>query len=224
MLFHDADPHDTHSHSPVHVYSTQTANLIRMCESLALNQWADNGRVELYRRGVSNVDNQHMQVIVPNNPVQGRIRPVPSGQAISSETTTRSSFVTTMTLDYLAQSQGWLDNDNPKFSIRLLKMDVEGAEPSVIQGAQQLLTKGIVRNVLTEFRRPSHPETQRSIGILMDAGYRIVNDEAAGIGEIRLDRNGTLAYLMELDRRFERREFKWGYADLWFQLDDGSHR
>ena len=195
-----------------------------MCESLALNQWADNGRVELYRRGVSNVDNQHMQVIVPNNPGQGRIRPVSPGQPMSNETTTRSSFVTTTTLDYLAQSQGWLDIDDPKFSIRLLKMDVEGAEPSVIQGAQQLLAKGIVQNVLTEFRRPTHPETQRSIRILMDAGYRIVNDEMAGMGEFRLDRNGTLAYLMELERRFERREFKWGYADLWFQLEKDNHR
>ena len=60
--------------------------------------------------------------------------------------------------------------------------------------------------------------------ILLEAGYRIVDDETAGVGQVRLDHNGTWAYLMELERRFQRREFKCGYADLWLQLDDGSHR
>ena len=134
-----------------------------------------------------------MQVVIPNNPGQGHVRPVPAGQAITNDTTTRTSFVSTMTLDYLAQHQGWLDDDSSQqgVSIVLLKLDVEGAEPFVIQGAKRLLTQRVVQNVLLEFRRPQHHETQQSVAILLDAGYLIVNDEIAGAGPVRLDWNKT---------------------------------
>ena len=72
--------------------------------------------------------------------------------------------LTTVTLDSLATQWGWIqqgtttttDHDNKnesmKWKIVILKLDVEGKEPQIIEGARQLLQSGRVENILTEFR------------------------------------------------------------------------
>ena len=208
----------SHGHI-VHTFEINPANLIRMCESLSLNRWADNGRVHIYQRAISNEPGQQLQVKIPRNPGAAHLQPMQVDQTTpaSTETTIRSAVATTMTLDGLAHDQGWLTSGKTGLSIPLLKMDVEGAEPHVIAGATELLASGIVKNVLTEFRRPNEPDSQQALATLLQSGYRIVNDDNKASVR-RLDMTETLAYLKAVEERLTQRKLV--YADLWFQLDE----
>ena len=56
--------------------------------------------------------------------------------------------VRVMTLDDFGESQGWFAR---KQKISVLKVDVEGYEPHVFNGAKRLLLSGQVENLLMEF-------------------------------------------------------------------------
>lgn len=188
-------------------FEINPANLIRLCESLWLNGWADNGRVRLFQRGVSSRSGTQLKLVVPLNPGQAHM--VPLEQSVSDDSNTVVT-VNTITLDDLAQSQGWIAS---KQEILLLKMDVEGVEPSVVAGAQQLLRSGIVRNVLTEVKEMPRPEIQTMLRTLLDCGY-VVRDEALG----KLTREQSERYLAQQEKKtratFYRKDKN---QDLWFQ-------
>jgi hypothetical protein len=59
----------------------------------------------------------------------------------------------------------------PDLSIAILMLDVEGKEQQIIAGARRLLESGIVKNILTEFRRLGRKSMQAAIKILLDTGY-----------------------------------------------------
>ena len=75
---------------------------------------------------------------------------IKEGERSLVESATHHALTTTVTLDAFAEQRGWFDTDKHKdLSIPILKLDVEGKEPMIIEGAQKLLRSGIVKNVLT---------------------------------------------------------------------------
>lgn len=91
-------------------------------------------------------------------------------------------------------------------SIDLLKIDVEGAEPEVLEGAGELLAKGTIRNIIMEWEHPEiwaeHKDVLRKIFSAFDA-YRFarsipflpsrrLNGDAESLFDSRL---GTNLYL-----------------------------
>jgi len=93
----------------------------------------------------------------------------------------RHAFTTTVTLDTFAQERGWFDK--PDLSVAILKLDVEGKEPQIIEGSKRLLRSGIVENVLTEFRRLSRSTIQEAIYTLLETGYTLVDAEKGKVGQ-----------------------------------------
>ena len=77
--------------------------------------------------------------------------------------TTRVDQMATVTLDGMAALLGWPE-------IALLKIDVEGAEPLVLKGAEDLLRRRAIRAMLVEFI----PEFMREMGHDLDAYVQYV--------------------------------------------------
>ena len=186
-------------------FEINPANLLRLCESLRLNDWNDAGRVAIFQRGVSNVHGAALQVMVPKNPGQAFMREIEQSE-MTNETSTHQAFTTTVTLDAFAQERGWFDK--PDLSIAILKLDVEGKEPQIIEGARRLLESGIVKNVLTEFRRLGRQTIQTAIKTLLDTGYTLVHMNQ------RKSREESEKILDDLTKALSG---KMKNVDLWFQ-------
>jgi FkbM family methyltransferase len=149
-------------------FEINPANLLRICESLRLNDWNDAGNVAIFQ-GVSATA---LQVTVPKKPGQAYMREMEYAET-SSEISTHHAFTMTVSVDAFAQERGWFDK--PDLSIAILKLDVEGKEPQIIEGAMPLLKSGIVKNILTEFRRLGRETIQTAIKTLLDKGYTLVH-------------------------------------------------
>ena len=211
-------------------------NILRMCESLELNQWLlpenDKGfedpnkpTVRFYQQGVSDVNGQEFKVWVPKNPGQAFLRTEQEGTEEMEEHASMEGAdhmsghhdsTTTVTLDHFAQQHGWLiplqDGSlgvNPNIAIKILKVDVEGKEPLVIEGTQTLLRSGIVENILIEFRRLGRPNVQQAMLILLDSGYTLVDDTE---GKVSITR--SMEILSDLTDQLEGTTKT---IDLWFQ-------
>lgn len=102
---------------PVIGFKIIPANLLRICESLRLNDWNDAGRVVIFQKGVSNVHGAALQVMIPKNPGQAFMREIEQSET-TNETLTHQAFTTTVALDAFAQERGWLDK--PDLSIAIL--------------------------------------------------------------------------------------------------------
>lgn len=226
-------------------FEINPANLMRVCESISLNmdQWHatttttsssndenDNGDknhnlgkspVTFFQRGVSNLDDQTLHLVVPKNPGEATLEQTPSTAAADV-----AASVTTITLDTFAKEQGWLDGSNKsKPTIRLLKIDVEGHEPEIIQGARHLLKSGMVQNILTEYRDFGSDRTRQAFEVLLDAGYTLVHQ-----GKL-LSKSESQAFYRDLMRKrlhheslrktlkayFKKHQF---YLDLWFSCPE----
>ena len=212
---------------PVVSFEINPANLIRLCESLQLNKKQTQigfPPVTLFQKGVSNVDGTPLQVLVPKNPGMAFMKELDDTESIqrlhlSANDTTHHAYTTTMTLDTFAKTMGWLttttnrNNNNNDWTVAILKLDVEGKEPQIIEGAKQLLQSGRVENVLTEFRRLKRDTIQEAIATLLDAGYTLVDDSQSQSGQ-RLDRKASQALLDDLAEKYKG---KGRNFDFWFQ-------
>lgn len=183
-----------------------------MCESLSLNRWADNGRVHMYQRAVSDEAGHFFTVNIPRNPGAAILRNARLEESPTNRTTTRSMLTRTVTLDDLAREHGWLRPMVPGASIALLKIDVEGAEPQVFAGAKALLRSRNVKNILAELRDYSKPPASHITELLLESGYCIVID--AREPSERLGKEATIADLREMQAAMEQR--KMPLVDLWF--------
>jgi FkbM family methyltransferase len=191
-------------------FEINPANIVRICESLHLNQWKDSEQVAIFQRGASNVDGVTLQVLIPKNPGQAFMKEMEGVLPDQSNaTSTHHAYTTTVTLDSFAQERRWFDT--PGFSISLLKLDVEGKEPQIIEGAKRLLKSGIVQNILTEFRRLGRPTIQKAIATLLDSGYTLVHNEKGKVSRAEARR-----LLDELRHRLEGKMLN---LDLWFQRE-----
>jgi FkbM family methyltransferase len=186
-------------------FEINPSNLLRICESLRLNDWNDAGRVAIFQRGVSNVHGAALQVMVPKNPGQAFMREIEQSET-TNKTSTHQALTMTLTLDAFAQERGWFDK--PELSIAILKLDVEGKEPQIIEGARRLLESGIVKNILTEFRRLGRKPIQTAIKTLLDTGYTLVHMNG------RTSRAESEKILNDLTKALSG---KMKNVDLWFQ-------
>lgn len=83
----------------------------------------------------------------------------------------RNFPVDLMTLEKVA-------NSNTVGSIRLLKIDVEGHEPSVLKGAIKLIRQGRIRNIIIEFNLQSWEREKPLFKELLDLYYcTVLTDE-----------------------------------------------
>lgn len=100
--------------------------------------------------------------------------------------------VEVLKLDVFAVDQGWMTADGERvpsamneFPISLLKVDVEGFEKEVFEGAQNLLRSGIVKFILAEYTFVHSGEAfKQAVWLTADAGYRLVfvGDGLGGFG------------------------------------------
>jgi FkbM family methyltransferase len=133
----------------IDTFEPNVKNRIRYCESKAINRWfhtefdgnslysSKSPRLNLYHYGAGKSAGTFM-FEENENPGQG---------AFIEQKTSVGNGLQMITLDSFAKERGWLQL---RPDIAILKVDVEGLEYSVIEGAKELLKAGIVRNIFLE--------------------------------------------------------------------------
>lgn len=84
-----------------------------------------------------------------------------------------STDIRVITLDGLADERGWFET---RPDIVILKVDVEGLDYAVIQGAQKLLNARIVRNIFMEITAATKEQgalQKPALEMLINAGYKL---------------------------------------------------
>ena len=191
-------------------FEINPTNIIRLCESLSHDN-QDSQPISIHRKGVSNVTGATVEVMVDSNPGATGLTPakvVPMSASIAKQQVFK---VSTITLDDFAQQNHWLEQE-PKIHVSLLKLDTEGHEPQILQGASQFIQQQLAKNILVEYR----PHCQDAIVALLDAGYAIVNDSKPK--KRLLSRKEALIFLDE-ESEIVRRKTSWEYSDLWLRLE-----
>jgi len=148
-------------------FEPNPANILRICDSLRLNDWANND-VHIFQNAVSNVHGDEMLLFAPKNPGQGFLKELDPNDSKTDEHQAKTVLVS---LDKWAEEQGLFGIHD--FSVEVLKVDVEGREPQVFLGASKLLKSGIVQNVLTECRRFGRSNVKEMMTVLFDAGFTL---------------------------------------------------
>ena len=149
-------------------FEPNPANILRLCDSLKLNDFLDTSEIHIFQNAVSNVHGEVMMLHSPRNPGQAYIKPLQEGEE-DEKVDIHKARTTVVTLDKVAEEQGWFDR--PDFKIKVMKVDVEGKEPLVFLGSPKLLKSGIVENILTEGRRFGRANIRESFEVLFEAGY-----------------------------------------------------
>ena len=119
-----------------------------------------------------------------SNPGQGQIRDGGGGDSNhkddeASPSSTSQNTIPVISLDVFAESRGWLGTSHQPSTnvvIALMKVDVEGYEINVMQGAQRLLQSHIIRNIFMEVsaRNPKEIEESRvTLTTIASAGYNV---------------------------------------------------
>lgn len=141
----------------VSAFEPNSANFLRLCESLELNRWT-TANVQLHPVGVSDADRTLPFQIDLDNPGASRFLT----DSHSAMVHTRPYQLTpVISLDTWAQARGWFDNNNvndnkhnaarqPPPTVAILKVDVEGMEHGVVAGAQRLLRRVPPQNIFVE--------------------------------------------------------------------------
>ena len=102
----------------------------------------------------------------------------------------------------------------PGFSVSILKLDVEGKEPQIIRGAKELLQSGLVKNVLTEFRRLAREPIQEAVSTLFSSGYTLVDDVKG-----KLPRSEAIQLFQSMTEEYKGKQRNF---DFWFQIDNDA--
>jgi FkbM family methyltransferase len=177
----------------VHAFEPNPVNLLRTCESLALNSWAlysetsNSAGLHIHPVGVSDTNEILPSMTNKDNPGQSQfVSNLFEARALIKEN--RGSFQlsanrSVITLDAFGISHGWLhpDEGHPADSdklphIAILKVDVETLEHKVILGARRLLRSHLVRNVFMEVSARNADEVanaRRAATVLIKTGYKL---------------------------------------------------
>ena len=219
----------------VDTFEPNPVNLLRACETRALNQWKaeDLGRqtppiaaaptVNLWQWGISdNIGSFHFEHNA--NPGAGKFTTNVRGAS------TNATKLNVTTLDAFAAARGWLDVDSssttPPPRIEILKIDVESHETCVLTGAKALLQRRIIRNIFMEWTVNRNKESFRNkqgkaMQILLDAGYTLC---AWGgfLGpspdkKLSFDATNHETFLDDFFEHHQRR--KAGAINVWWQSD-----
>jgi FkbM family methyltransferase len=144
-----------HQSATVHAFEPHPANLAALRRNLAPHM-GDRARVVSAAAGA---ERGELELVVGHEAGAHRLRG--SGEALDGEA--RTLPVDVLTLDDYAASEGIERID-------VMKLDVEGFELGVLQGASALLERGAIRAIVTE----AQPDEQRSGGVaklLADHGF-----------------------------------------------------
>jgi FkbM family methyltransferase len=163
----------------IDVFEPNKVNIIRQCQSMWLNRWENaeedeilartnkKGSINIHPYGVG-ANTTTMTFYVGKNPGKATmVRKMLPAKNKPRDTST----IHIVTLDSLAQDRGWFEN---KIPIAILKVDVEGFEPSVFVGAKKLLRAGLIWNILMEVSgQDDNTENEAMMQLIMDSGYRL---------------------------------------------------
>jgi FkbM family methyltransferase len=165
----------------VDVMEPNVANVMRLCESKRLNQWTTielekdivnrrtkRGSIHIRQYGVGSNYSSSILYLGKNPGKATLVRSMlPSRKR--KEIKIRERSITIIALDSMAEDLGWFDLNA---QIAVLKVDVEGYEPSVFQGATRLLHSGLVKNVVMEITsQHDNSENEKMLDLLAEAGY-----------------------------------------------------
>jgi len=149
----------------------------RVCESLVLNHWdssdGSSSVVQIFPYGLGR-ESATLNLTMGNNPGSSSFHEDRLAKKVR-----RSIAVPVTTLDDVAQQEGWLsvssnNNNNQQIvPIHLMKVDVEGFEPHVFGGAQQLLTSGRIDNIIMEHSITDLVESTDLMVTIAQAGYQL---------------------------------------------------
>ena len=148
----------------VHSFEPNPMNRLRFCESVKLNQFPAT-RIHLYKYGVSD---RHTTLSLSYSPgALGSAQLVDPANSRGGQTTTVED-VPVVTLDEMAQTAGFFNSE-----ISLLKIDVEGHDAAVLNGAKDLLQSGNVKNIFMEFKceTNNHEAMRNAANQLSNAGF-----------------------------------------------------
>ena len=153
-------------------------NHIRYCQSLYLNNM-DYRNVSCYPNGVSDTHGGILTAQWYANIGEGQLKNSKTKKCDAEDGKCNQVMLTT--LDTIAQHLHWFDNDESSMPIiHLLKIDVEGSEPSVIKGASKLISSKRIQNILLEYTptRDDNIRMDDNIYIQMttyiiNAGYKL---------------------------------------------------
>mmetsp|Transcript_37573 Transcript_37573/g.41503 ORF Transcript_37573/g.41503 Transcript_37573/m.41503 type:complete len:384 (+) Transcript_37573:125-1276(+) len=154
----------THGHS-VAAFEPNPIMHVRVCESLALNQWDTDGSVRIYPYGVAN-EERVMNLTTGKNPggssfYEDRLAPKRR----------KSIAVDVVKLDTVAKQEGWLDASGPP--IHLMKIDVEGYENFVVLGGMKVIQSGKVSNIIMEQSITDEAQVLSLLNSIYQSGYQV---------------------------------------------------
>ncbi|CAB9501528.1 Inherit from COG: Methyltransferase [Seminavis robusta] len=165
----------------VDAFEPNGKNRLRFCESLHLNRWtsefeetnpaafAQQSHVNLYDYGVSK-DPGYLNFRQHSNPGMGRF--------VRRNANDEGKGTRVINLDQLARTRGWFES---RTDIAILKVDVEGFDPFVIEGASALLQAKLIRHVFMEISvQPAGQDAKDAIDankvaikLLFQSGYEL---------------------------------------------------
>jgi FkbM family methyltransferase len=166
----------------VTMFEPNPHNNLRACESMRLNGWlpcsSSNGgclnpqqanlhefhssNIHIYPYGISDKEGNLFFEQDEFNPGKDRV--------VDYEWN-MTTPLRVVSLDFMAKELGWLESD-----ISILKVDVEGAELGVFQGAKGLLRSKRVHNLFMEGGGKGRAVQRRFrtvLALLIDAGYKV---------------------------------------------------
>ncbi|MGV2388353.1 MAG UNVERIFIED_CONTAM: FkbM family methyltransferase [Microcystis novacekii LVE1205-3] len=166
----------SHGHH-VDVFEPNMANILRLCESKRMNQWTTvererdlasrsvkQGSIHIWPFGVGS-NNTNMTFYIGKNP--GKATLVRS--MIPKWRNPDTKEISIISLDSMAHDLKWFELRTP---IVILKVDVEGFEPSVFAGAKSLLHSGLIENIIMELSaQKDNSENADMLQLILDAGY-----------------------------------------------------
>ena len=184
----------SHGATKVYTFEPNPANLVRLCESLSLNDWLRDDRskdtVMPIAKGVGDtISTQKLYRSDENNPgsfsfSKERAVKFKKGNnkgGRSYTTKEKRQYLDTeagvvgnidlITLDSFAESHGWFES---KPSIAFFKLDVEGFEMPIIQGAKKLFKSRLVELFDMEMK-PTTPSKDKygMLEVIFNSGYEL---------------------------------------------------
>jgi FkbM family methyltransferase len=164
----------------VDVFEPNTVNVIRQCQSMRLNRWSNvndddvigrrtvkQGSINIRQYGVGS-NTTTMPLFIGKNPGKATLmRNMLPKKHLKGD----GSYINIVTLDSMAHDLGWF-GPNKAANIIILKVDVEGFEPSVFAGAKKLLKSGLIENILMEVSgQNDNSENEKMLKLILDSGY-----------------------------------------------------
>ncbi len=169
----------------VDTFEPNPKNFLRMCESICVNSFDDGscsalgdlsnrrskngGRVRIFPVGIGSKESSALfesGLESRSNPGAGGIVDLIS---VPKASITKYSKIKVVPLDLMARNLGWYDEN-----FDILKIDVEGYEIHVVQGAKQLLKSKRIKNIFLEgdvTGAAKQKNFRELVSIFSDAGY-----------------------------------------------------